>query len=236
MTTPAKNTPYGIIGDAMLDAGKIRMGQEPTGEQLASYLGKLNDLVNYFMTKGIKLWLWTDQSVTLTASKQKYTIKSGGDVNITKPVRDVQAYYLDSNNIRRPLTRMSWNDWLLLGQVTQTGAINSYFIDDQQSEMDVYFWLIPDATAATGTAHILLQQQATNPISLTEIMNFPAEWRIALRWNLAWEICTGQPQTVIQRCKEMAQFYRTELEDFDVEEAPTSFAPDTRMTRPSRFR
>jgi len=68
----------------------------------------------------------------------------------------------------------------------------------------------------------------TNFISVTETMNFPIEWRIALRWGLADELATGQPQAIMDRCQGRALAYRTMLEDWDVEDASTRFTADTR--------
>ena len=123
---------------------------------------------------------------------------------------------------------MSWNDYVRLSQVTQLGQLNSYFVDKKQTVLSVFFWLVPDAVAATGTAHLVLQEQVTNFVLVTENMNFPIEWRIALRWGLADELATGQPQAIMDRCQQRAQAYRTMLEDWDVEDAPTRFTPDNR--------
>lgn len=228
MTTPSDNTPISIIQDAYFDAGLLQEGDNLNGEQIVAGLRKLTDMVNLWQTQGLKLWLNVDTPITLTAGTGTYTLGSTGTVNMTKPLRVMEAWYTDVNNIRRPLVPMSWNDYSRLSQVTNTGAINSYFVDKQDTLLSVFFWLIPDATAATGTAHLLLQTQVTNPISVTETMNFPIEWRIALRWGLADEICTGQPQAIMDRCQQRALTYRTALEDWDVEDAPTRFAPDSR--------
>lgn len=242
MTTPSLNTPYGIIKDAMFDAGKLQLGDDPTPDQIAQYMGRLNDLVNYFMTKGIKLWLLSDTSVTIVAGQNQYTFKPSGDVNMTKPLRVIDGYFLySSNNSKRQLTALAWEDFQRLSGVgtlsSNQGTISCYFVDKQATELDVTFWLCPDATeVANGKPHVLLQTQATNPTTLTETMDFPAEWRIALRWNLAWEICTGQPQAVIDRCKEMATVYRMELENWDVEDAPTRFTVNTQFQNRSEFR
>ena len=73
---------------------------------------------------------------------------------------------------------------------------------------------------------MLVQTQAENPYNLLSDVQFPQEWRIALRWGLANDICTGQPDTIMQRCFNMANLYRDMLEDWDVEDTATSFAPD----------
>ena len=237
MTAPADNTPASIIADAYLDAGITQEGQTPNSEQLATGMRKLTDLINVAQTDGLKLWLNVDTPVTLTSGTGTYTFGPTGTVVMTKPMRVLEAYYVSSTNIRRPLVPMSWNDYIRLSQITQTGALNSYFVDKQQSVLSVFFWLIPDATAATGTAHLLFQVQVQNFTGLTDTMNFPIEWRMYLRWGLADELATGQPAAIMDRCAQRAEGYRTKLTDWDVEDAPTSFAPDARSAQGrGRFR
>lgn len=228
MTAPNDNTPISVIQDAYQDAGLIAEGDSINSEQVVTGLRKLTDLVNLWQTQGIKLWLNVDTTIALVAGTATYTLGPAGSVVMVKPPRVLDAYYRDANGIRRPLVPMAWADYIRLSQITQTGAINSYFVDKQATQLSVFFWLVPDATAALGTAHLLLQTQVTNPISVTETMNFPVEWRIALRWGLADEICTGQPQAIMDRCQQRALVYRTALEDWDVEDVSVRFAADTR--------
>jgi hypothetical protein len=228
MTAPTDNTPISVIQDAYQDAGLIAEGDSINSEQIVTGLRKLTDLVNLWQTQGIKLWLNVDTTITLVAGTATYTLGPAGSVVMVKPPRVLDAYYRDANGIRRPLVPMAWADYIRLSQITQTGAVNSYFVDKQATQLSVFFWLVPDATAALGTAHLLLQTQVTNPISVTETVNFPVEWRIALRWGLADEICTGQPQAIMDRCQQRALAYRTALEDWDVEDVSVRFAADTR--------
>lgn len=225
MTTPASNTPYAIIDDAMHDAGRLQDGDTANSEQLARGMRKLNDLINYEQTQGLKLWLQTDQPVVLVAGTQAYDVA----VATVKPLRVQQGYYLDVSNNSRPIYPLAWQEWLTLSNRTQTGAVTQFFVDKRQLTLHVHFWLVPDAVAATGTAHLLVQRQVTNPISLTETMEFPLEWRMFLRWGLADEIATGQPEAIMQRCQQRAQFYRDALEAWDVEDSETRFQPDSRL-------
>ena len=237
MTTPNDNTPISIISDAYFDAGITQEGQSPNSEQIVTGMRKLTDMINLWQTQGLKLWLNVDHPVTLTAGLSTYTFGPSGTEVMVRPPRVIDAWYADSNGIRRPLVVLAWSEYVRLSQITQTGPINSYFVDKQQTNLSVFFWLIPDATAATGLAHLLMQTQVTGFITVTETMNFPIEWRIALRWGLADEVSTGQPQAIMDRCQQRALQYRTMLEDWDVEDAPTRFTPDSRSQYVSnRFR
>lgn len=227
----ASNTCYGIIDDAMHDAGLLQEGEDPNSEQLATNMRRLCDIVNLYQTQGLKLFLLEDLSIPLVNGQSTYTLSPGGSVDMTKPLRGLQGYILSTvGNIRRPLTVMSWDDYMRLSQVTgNDGMINSFFINKQAYTLNVFFWNTPDSVEATNTAHILIQTQAANPAMLTEDMSFPQEWRIALRWGLAADICTGQPDSVVRRCEKRAEEFRTMLEDWDVEDAPTRFVIDSRM-------
>jgi hypothetical protein len=185
---------------------------------------RLNDLVNLWQTQGLKLWLQVDTAIPLVESQATYTLGPSGDVDMAKPLRVLEGYYLDSNAIRRPLIPLSRAEYTRLSTITQEGAINSYFVDKKQNQLDVSFWLVPDATAATGTAHLILQTQIGNSASLTDNDAFPIEWAMALRWGLADELSTGQPTAIMQRCAQRANQFREALEAWDVEDASTRFA------------
>ncbi len=228
MTAPSNNTPVAVIEDAYIDAAIIKRGQTLSSDQIVLGMRRLTDVINFEQTQGLKLWLNVDTTVPLVAGQGTYTFSPTGDVVMPKPPRAIEAYYKDVNDIRRPLIPLSWDDYIRLSQVNQTGQINSYFVNKKQLELSVFFWLIPDATAATGEAHLLLQTQVTNFVSVTEEMNFPVEWRMFLHWALAADLSTGQPQAIMDRAEQKTAMYREMLEGWDVEDASTSFAPDSR--------
>lgn len=231
MVAAVSNTAYGIIHDALHDNGKLGAGDTPNSEQLSDCLRRLCDIINLWQTQGLKLFTWRDLSIPLVTSQSNYTIGPSLDVDMTKPLRALQGYILTTDDIRRPLVPMSWRDWMQLSQVTgNDGTISSYFVDKQATYLSVYFWNPPDATEAANTAHLLIQQQATNPVNLEENVSFPQEWRIALRWALADDTSTGQPETIMQRCAAKAKEFREMLEDWDVEDTETRFTPSTQMS------
>jgi hypothetical protein len=222
------NTAERLVTMAYRDAGLTEEGQSPNGDQVGEALVRLNDMINQWQTQGLKLFLLQDIGVTLVAGQARYALMPGGDVNMCKPLRVLQGYYLDTNSIRRPLVVLSWEEYLRLSTPVQQGQVNSYFVDKQYDRLWVSFWLVPDAIAATGTCHLLTQVQVPNVTELDSTVVFPIEWFLALRWGLADELATGQPQSIMDRCEKRANTYRMALEDWDVEDAPTMFTPDQR--------
>lgn len=231
MASIVTNTAYGIIDDAMHDAGKLQEGQRPNSEQLASNLRRLNDLVNLWQTQGLKLFLQEEITVPLVVGQTLYVLgPTGPAVVMAKPSRLLQGYILNTSNVRRPLVPISRDEWERLSQtIGNNGTINSYMVDKQAYALNLNVWPPPDNVEVLNTAVFLAQVQANGPIFLTDETSFPQEWRIALRWGLADDISTGQPEAIMARCQQRSQAYRTALEDWDVEDAATMFNVDSRF-------
>lgn len=228
------NTADRIIRLAMRDAGILQKGDDPDPEDSAENMVRLNDIVNMLQTKGLKLWLNNLITVTLVAGQSTYILGPGG-FQAAKSMRILEAYYFPSSGVSYPLTALSWREYNLLGNLSQQGQPNSYFVDKQQLLTRLILWLVPDTNAATGSVHILQQSPVVNLVNLTDTMNFPQEWFIALHWMLAEDIATGQPKEIVDRCLGNAAKYLAMLEDWDVEDAATRFAPDSRGQGGSRF-
>ena len=114
MTVPANfNTPDRIIRMGLKDAGLLQEGDDPSPEQFADGMNRLNDLINFWQTQGIKVWLQSDLTVPLVEGKGTYTLGPTGDVVITKPTRvlDEGAFVLDY--FSRPGTSLSETDRML---------------------------------------------------------------------------------------------------------------------------
>ena len=228
MTSPAYfNTAGRLIEYAMRDAGLLAKGQKPRSSDYAENLNRLNDLVNAWQLTGIKLFLLQDVTVTPVAGTQAYTMSPGGTVDMTKPMRIVDGYFLDASGNSRPLTGLAWTDWIRLSNRSTSGATNQYFVDKQPTSIIIKVFPVPDAATALGTFHFLTQTQATNFVSITDTSAFPPEWAMALRWGLADEICSGQSVAIMQRCAQRAAMYKGILEDWDTEDTPIRFTPNT---------
>lgn len=240
MASSVSNNAYGIITDAMVDAGLLQKGSRPNSEDLAVNMRRLNDIINLWQTQGLKLFLQEEVSVPLVIGQTLYALGPiGPAVIMPRPPRILQGYVTQvQGNVRRPLVLISRDEWERLSQVTgNNGQINSFMVDKQAAVTNLNLWPAPDSVEVLNTATFLMQVQITNPLALTDNMGFPQEWRIALRWGLADDICTGQPQAIMDRCAMKAKMFRDALEDWDVEDAETRFNVDSRTYQSyGRFR
>jgi hypothetical protein len=235
MTTPSDyGTVQGIVGRGMLNSGLLGKGKTPTSWDYADGINRINGIAYLWQTQGIKLWLQQDyalQAPILQVGVNFYTFGPMGTIAMVKPTRLVEdsCYFQDSFGNRRPLIPMSRNEYNTLSVVTQQGAVNSFYVDKQQYTLNVYLWLTPDLwTVDNGAVHLILQNQITTVTQITDTMSFPLEWAMALEWALADQICTGQPQAIMDRCATMAQSFRMALEAWDVEDTSIVMQPDPR--------
>lgn len=222
--------PSAIIPLAYRDAGKLALGATPSANQYADALDRMNDLINVWQTQGLRLWLETETVVTLVAGQQMYSMYPSGDVAITRPLEVKEASYWDTNSVSRPILPISRQEWTALTSRPTEGSVNQYFVEKLYDRLNLYLWMVPDTTAAAGTVHVVLRNQATNPATISDSTRLPPEWAIALRWGLADELSTGMPEAIVQRCQARAASFFEALNSWDVEQAETYFQPDPRTT------
>lgn len=227
MPVAVSNTVYGIIKDAMMDAGFLQEGEDPNSEQLSVYMRRLCDIINLWQTDGLKLFLLEEITVPLVAGQNLYTFNPPNGTFPQKHLRIIQGRIQTPQNEYRTINPISWQQWNTLQQTDQ-GAVTGYFVDKRATSLNVYVWNTPNTQEALNSLVLLVQTQAANPFNLESNVAFPQEWRIALRWGLADDICTGQPMAIMQRCSDRAQIYKAQLENWDVEDVPTQFTPDFR--------
>lgn len=236
MTAPADlYTPDRLIKQALRDCGRLQYGSTPPSEAVDDALMRLNDIINTWQTQGLKLWLNEITALTLVEGQATYTIGPAASPATIKPARVIAGWFVDANDKRRPLIPHAWTDRHNLGDITTSGTVNAYFVDKQALNLVISLWAPPDATAATGTVDLLIQGAPTAWTEIDEDVAFPVEWFQALRWALADEMCSGQPQLIMERCERKAMMYRQLLEDWDVEDASTRIAPDSVQMTHSRF-
>lgn len=250
MTTPATdNTAYSIMCGAAWNACLVPEGEDPDSEMIARYLRRLNQLIVHIITgeggDGVRLWLWQDTPITLVAGRGQYLLGPatfGGNVSnvLLKPANIRDQYYLYSTAngaTKRPVFRISRQEYDMLSVTTQQGPVTQIFCDPQQNTFNVNTWLVPDANEATGTLQLVLLNQVTTFVGINDQMNFPVEWALALEWGLSSEISHGQPQAVIGRCDAKAGYYLAKLQEWDSEQGTSILPqPDQRFTLPSRFK
>lgn len=239
MTVSVYNSVDRIVKMAMFDAGLLEENADPTSEQQGHNVQRLADMMQIWQLEGCKLHLLRDVVMPLVLNQGVYNLGPGAPLNIIKPLRIESAYWVDAQQTTsREIFRVERYDWDRLPPAQANGTVTQFYEDRQLTAINLYLWNKPSATDVAGTLHLTVRVPGAGGIAgvgdpITS--NFPIEWAMALRWGLAADLATGQPDSIVQRCERMAAYYKTILENYDVEQGGVIFQPDTSGQARSRF-
>jgi hypothetical protein len=89
---PTSKTALDLIKGSLRIIGQYAPGETLTADDANDALDVLNGLFDVLSNESLAVFNNNENIVTLTAGKQVYTIGSGGDINIQRPLRITQAY------------------------------------------------------------------------------------------------------------------------------------------------
>jgi len=95
---PFAQTATYAIELAMRDAGLLDKMDEPDSEDYRQYLGRLNMMINFEQTQGLKLFLQEDVSFVPILGQQRYAWGPGGDITMPRPTRIIAGYFTFPTN------------------------------------------------------------------------------------------------------------------------------------------
>lgn len=230
MTIAIYNSMDRIIRMAMSDAGLLEDEMNPTADAQGNHAQRLLDLIQVWQVEGCKLNLIQDTVLPLTVNQNVYTFGPAGSVNMTKPVRVEDMYWQDSSGTnKRDVFAVDRHTWDRLPSAQNGGTVTQFLEERSNTLLRVHLWNKPGAGDVAGQLHVVLRTLSASVLNIADPITtfFPIEWAMALRWGLAMDICTGQPDSIVNRCTQMAGHYKAVLEGFDVELGGISFQPDT---------
>jgi hypothetical protein len=237
-TTSFTVTRDDIIQAAMRKLSVLEEGATPTAASVTSYAFMLNVILKSLQKDGIKLWTVNEIALPLQASKTSYSIGPAStlsDFTSDKPLRVVQAFLRNTGVtpvIDIPMQILSKQEYNILGSKFSTGLINSIYYAPLVSTGNLSVFLTPDSATATNYVLYLTVQRQIMDVNLsTDNFDLPAEWYLPLIWMLTAEMSSDAEKPLQDRAyfDSKALFYKTAIEDFDVEEATVKFIPDLRM-------
>lgn len=233
MTTPTTtNSVVRVVQQAYENCKRVGIGQEPSSEQYVKGFNKFNDLVTFLVSQGMKIFQLVDyslQSPILTQGINVYTFGTVGDVvTTTKPARFEKAYFVDQFGSTRDIIEMSWDEYVLLPNITQQGQPVNWLQKRNPTNIQLNLWQTPDAYTALGQVHIIIRQGISRGVSITDDTQFPPEWFLPLSWMLADELAPGTSADIMKLCAMKSTYYKQQVEDWDQETVGISFKPDDR--------
>lgn len=179
----------------------VKPGAAASAAQLALGLIDLNDLLKSWRQYGLTTWARRSQTFNLTVAKTSYTLGSGGDVVMTRPV-EILGGYVTRDEVDIPLTHLGKTDWVNLANKTLAGVPTQFWYDPQLTRGVFYPWPVPDETGLTITLDYHLPLTA---MVAADTIDMPDEWAAAVKFNLAVHMAPGTGRSVPQEVAALAQ-------------------------------
>ena len=219
-----------LIRAAFEDIGVAIEGEDLQPEDIKVANIALNMMIKSWQAYGLNLWVRDRKSITLTASKNTYTLGASGDVVMTRPLRILECTRQDSNGNIASLNRVSLEEWEILPNKDNEGVPVNYFYDPTLTNGALYLWLTPGAAeAAEYTIEIVYQAPLEDMDSSIDDFDFPQEWYEPIRLGLAYRLSSKYALSYRERLalrKDAAEALEL-AQSFDVEDASLYFQPDT---------
>lgn len=184
-------TALDLITDALEIDGIYAPGETISSADSARGLTVLNDMIDSWSNDSLAVYARTEISKVLTIGDSQYTVGSGGDINVTRPLRVLDgygaAYVVDSNSNRYPLEVVQQDRWNLIANIVTVNSDvpTTLFYDPQYPLGVINLYPVP-SQAYTLYFDALLQ--LTTLVSLTTSISLPPGYERAIKRNLALEL------------------------------------------------
>lgn len=173
---------------ALIDSGVLGVGQIAQAEDLQNALRRVNMMISQWNRKRWLIYNLTDVSVSSTGA-QTYTIGPGQQFNTPRPDRLEDGCFLrqlntgPANQIDYPLQVLSSReDYDRIRLKTMGTWPSIIFYDSNWPTGLIYPWPVPQS--GLFSIHILVKNQLTQFVNLTDTINLPPEYEAALSYNM----------------------------------------------------
>jgi hypothetical protein len=213
-----------IIRDALVLCGGLEDTESPSSEQESQARRALNRMVKAWSVKGLKAWCWNEYTLTLVASQASYTLGTGGDLNIDRPLRIENARKVITGTEETPVRIISRSEYMNLPSKDTDSEPVAVFYDPQLSLGVLYVWPSP---ASTYSIKFSGKQYIEDFDASTNTPYFPTEWLDAIVYNLAFRLCpmyevTGEDRNTLGA---MAREFLFDAENGDQEQGSLYLEP-----------
>ena len=185
-----------IINTSLTILGVLAAGETPAPEDQTYSLAVLNTLLENWNVQGLQIFNLTNVQKPLTASKQAYTMGTGGDFNTQRPVR-IEAAGIIRGGVRTPLHLLNAQEWAIeLSRSAQDILPQKLYNDnsfDSSGRTTLFFLPIPSDNNCT--VDMFVWAQLGDGFALGDPVSFPPGYLKAIQYNLAVDLAPafGRP-------------------------------------------
>lgn len=175
-----------IIAGALRKIGQYTVGETLKSEDASTGLEQLNAMLDMWSNEHLAVYNNVENVLTLTPGKANYTIGTGGDFNVSRPLRITGAYTRLSptgSSVDYPCQEVSFEKFAAIGLKSQPGPWPKMMYYNTGFPLStVQLWPVPSQGAEF---HLWADMTFTQFTSLTQSVNMPQGYFLALQTNLA---------------------------------------------------
>jgi hypothetical protein len=179
-----------IIDSALRKIGVLAEGETSEYQASADALECLNDLVDQWAAEDLFIYAIVNTTWTIVANQPSYTVGTGGNVNIARPVYVQHVNYIDTApapDLELPLQELTDDMWAAIPQKALTNPQpTAYYFLPSFPLATLYLWPIPTSSTLQGS--IYAKTAITEFSALTDTFTLPPAYRRMIRSNLALEL------------------------------------------------
>lgn len=177
-----------LCQDALLELGVTDLVDSMDAAKGAFALRMLNRMLQMWDTEGLMVYTLNRDVYNFVAAQQMYTLGTGGNFNVSRPVRIEMASVLygpsDPNPLEMPIQILTDDEWraIAVKNVTTPFPTKMWYTGDYPLNK-LYFWPIP----STSDHDLVLYTwgKATTFTSLNDSFSMPNGYEEAVVTNLA---------------------------------------------------
>lgn len=187
-------------------ASVIGVGEPLSADEAADGLTALNALMDSLWNERMAVYSIRQDSASWASGNASRTVGSGGNINITRPVRVENVFFRDSANVDHPVEILRDRD--LYDAIPVKATTSSYpmavFYDPAYPLATLYAYPVPSQTL---TVYIDSWQQLQSFTALTTAVSLPPGYEEMLAFNLAvtfapeFGAAASLPDWVIERAR-----------------------------------
>jgi len=200
-----------LVTQALQGIGVYGLGEIPTAGEVQDAVNALNIMVDSWNAEGLLIPSVTRESFTLTIGTASYdwgTTAGAGNFTTARPAKLIRAFIRDGD-YDYPVDLIGGDEYEDITDKTTTGRPDKLWYNPTYPLATVFLYFTPDAAYQL---HIDSEKDLIDFSSLTATVSLPPEYLVALKWNLAQELCSPYlkpvPPIVAMRAEETLRTVR----------------------------
>lgn len=210
-----------LITRALRLANIVGEGQQPSPEQTADALDTLNEMIDSWNVDSLMLYATTNDEVLTVANQATYTVGSGGNWAVDRPVQ-INSAYVTYQGVSFPLDETTQDEYNKITLKGMAQVLPRFFLYLNTYPLGTLtLWPIP-----TQVLNVSLSvDRVISSFALGDTVNLAPGYAKAVRSNLALELCPEYGREPPPSLVKMARESKADIKRANHVPAIASFDP-----------